>query len=339
VRILLVSQMYPGPAAPTLGTFVAELEHALEERGHELARAVVDGRGGRGRHLRLLADTVRVSRTFRPEVVYAHFLVPAGLWAVLGTRAPVVLTAHGQDVENALARAGVRAATRVAVRRASHVIAVSRWLRDRLLDVAPEAAGRVDVIDCGVDTIRFAPRDRDTARARLGWHPEGTGFLCLGSLTERKNVLRLATAVEERGEGDLVFVGEGPLRPALTGRARITLAGPASRDEVSDWIAACDVLCQPSLVEPFGLATLEAMAGGRSVVASLIGGQPEFVTPAAGPLVDPLDPDSLAVGLDAAAALPRPNLAAREAALDHDLRRQAERVEEILLRAARGRRA
>jgi glycosyltransferase involved in cell wall biosynthesis len=298
---------------------------------------VVDRRGGRGRHLRLLADTVRVSRTFRPDVVYAHFLVPAGLWAVLGTRAPAVLTAHGQDVENARARPVARAATRAAVRRAAHVIAVSHWLRDRLLDVVPEAAGRVDVIDCGVDTERFAPRDRDAARERLGWHPDGTGFLCLGSLTERKNVLRLATAVEERSEGSLVFVGDGPLRPALTGRPRITLAGSASRDEVGDWIAACDVLCQPSLVEPFGLATLEAMAGGRSVVASVTGGQPEFVTAAAGALVDPLDPVSLSAGLDAAAALPRPNLAAREAALTHDLRRQAERVEEILVRAARDR--
>ena len=66
--------------------------------------------------------------------------------------------------------------------------------------------------------------------------------------------------------------------------------------------------------EPFGLATLEAMASARSVVASAVGGPPEFVTPAAGVLVDPLDDDALVAALSEAAALPRPNLAGREAA-------------------------
>jgi glycosyltransferase involved in cell wall biosynthesis len=110
-------------------------------------------------------------------------------------------------------------------------------------------------------------------------------------------------------------------------------------DDVAAWLSACDVLCQPSLVEPFGLATLEAMASGRSVVATRVGGPPEFVTPESGVLVDPTDDDALGAALSTAAALPRPNLAAREAASSHDVRRQAEKVEAILLRAAGGRRA
>ena len=77
------------------------------------------------------------------------------------------------------------------------------------------------------------------------------------------------------------------------------------------WIAACDVLCQPSLVEPFGLATLEAMASARSVVATRVGGPPEFVSPEPGVLVDPEDEESSCSALSPAAALPRPNLAAR----------------------------
>jgi hypothetical protein len=56
-------------------------------------------------------------------------------------------------------------------------------------------------------------------------------------------------------------------------------------------------------------------------------------------LVDPLDAAELARALATAAALPSPNAAARTAAAEHDVSRQAERVEEILLRAARGRRA
>ena len=81
------------------------------------------------------------------------------------------------------------------------------------------------------------------------------------------------------------------------------------------------------------------MASARSVVASAVGGPPEFVTPEAGVLVDPLDDDALVAALSAAAALPRPNLAGREATAAHDVRLQAERVEAILLRAARDRRA
>jgi glycosyltransferase involved in cell wall biosynthesis len=81
------------------------------------------------------------------------------------------------------------------------------------------------------------------------------------------------------------------------------------------------------------------MAGGRSVVATRIGGPPEFVPPDAGVLVDPTDEDGLAEALRQAAALPRPNAAARVAAERHDVRLQAERIEAILERAARGRQA
>ena len=59
------------------------------------------------------------------------------------------------------------------------------------------------------------------------------------------------------------------------------------------------MLCQPSLIEPLGQALLEAMACGRSVVATRIGGPPEFVPPEAGVLVDPLDVEALAAALAA----------------------------------------
>ncbi len=333
MRILLVSQMYPGTGTPDLGVFVASLERELAARGHELERAVVDRRGGRSRHLRLARDVALTARRFAPDVVYAHFLVPAGLLGALAGRAPLVVTAHGQDVANA-EHEPLRRATRWTVRRAARVIAVSSWLRDRLVAAVPEAAGKTDVIDCGVDLDRFAPRDAGDARASVGWDPVGTAFLCLGSLTERKNVLALARAFADRGEGSLAFVGDGPLRGALEGRTRVLLAGRVPHDEVPAWLAAADVVCQPSLVEPFGLATLEAMASGRSVVATRVGGPPEFVPSGAGVLVDPLDATSLRSGLDDAAALARPNLAARRAAEAHDVRLQAARIEALLARAA-----
>jgi glycosyltransferase involved in cell wall biosynthesis len=318
--------MYPGPGNPDLGVFVAQLERALRERGHVIERAVLDSRsGGKRRYATLAARALRSARRFRPDVVYAHFLVPAGFIAALASRAPVVVTAHGRDVRNIGTIPGIAALTRRTVARAAAVIAVSDYLRRELEAKVPEAQGRTEVIDSGVDLERFA-----VERAPA----DGPRFVCLGALTERKNVLRLAEAFERLGEGTLTFVGEGPQRARLEGRPDVQLAGSIPHGEVPARIAGAHVVCQPSLVEPFGQSALEAMACGRSVVATRIGGPPEFVPAEAGVLVDPLDVDALADALRAAAALPCPNPAARAAAERHDVREQARRVEEVLERAA-----
>ncbi|MGH2934220.1 MAG: hypothetical protein ACRDL2_06850, partial [Gaiellaceae bacterium] len=74
MRILLVSQMYPGPDDPDLGTFVAQVERELVAHGHDVDRAVLDTRaGGKLRYLELARRTLRAAK---PDVVYAHFLVP-----------------------------------------------------------------------------------------------------------------------------------------------------------------------------------------------------------------------------------------------------------------------
>lgn len=333
MRILLVSQMYPGPEAPDYGVFVRDLADAVERRGHRIDRIVVDRRGGGlGKYVRLAR---RARAAPRPDVVWSHFLFPTGL-AALAVRAPVLVTAHGRDVRNIGTVRGVAAATRFVVRRAAAIVAVSDYLRRELEERVPEARGRVEVVDSGVDLTRFAPADAAAARAELGWEGDGPAFVCVGGLDERKNVLRLAAAFERLGEGRLAFVGDGPLRTQLEGRPGIRLAGRVDHGRVARWLAAADVVCQPSLVEPFGQAILEAMASARSVVATRVGGPPEFVPPEAGVLVDPLDEAAIAAAMRAAAALPSPNEAARVAAAEHDVNRQAERIEAILERIRSG---
>jgi len=323
VRILLVSQMYPGPDAPDLGTFVAQVERELVARGHEIERAVLDTRaGGKLRYLTLARRTLSAGR---PDVVYAHFLVPAGLIAAVAGRAPLVVTAHGKDVRNIGAIPGVTAATRLVVRRATTVVCVSGYLQRELELKLPEARGKVEVVSSGVDRERFAVTEPP---------PGPPGFLCVGALDERKNVVRLADAFAHLEEGTLTFAGDGPLRSRLEGRERVRLLGRVRHDEIPRLLGDCRVLAQPSLVEPLGQALLEAMSCGRSVLATRIGGPPEFVPPEAGVLVDPLDVDALARGLEEAAALPCPNHAARQATAEHDVRRQAERIDAILSRAA-----
>jgi len=334
MRILLVSQMYPGPDDPDLGVFVAQLERELVQRGHEIERAVLDRRsGGKLRFFSLAREARNKARRFRPDVVYAHFLVPAGLIGALASKAPLVVTAHGQDVRNIGAVPGVRFLTRWTLTRASSVIAVSRFLARELETKLPQARGKLSVIDCGVDLERFQPRDQAEARARLGWDGEAPLFLCVGSLTERKNVVRLARAFSRLEKGSLVFLGDGPLRGELEGLAGVRLLGRIPHELVPTWLAACDVLCQPSLVEPFGQASLEAMACARSVVATCLGGPPEFVLPGAGVLVDPMDEDALLQALGSAAGLPCPNEAGRDAAAEHSISVQAEKIERVLEQA------
>jgi glycosyltransferase involved in cell wall biosynthesis len=332
VRILVVSQMYPGESEPDYGVFVRGLEQALAARGHTIERAVLTSRGGgKAKYARLAARTLRAARSFRPDVVHAHFLVPTGLIGGLASRAPLVLTAHGQDVANIGSIPGIRTATSLAVKRAEGVIAVSHYLRRELEAKVPAARGKTEVVDSGVDLERFT-----LAPAAAG----APAFLCLGSLTERKNVVRLARAFELYGAGTLTFAGDGPLRAELEGRESVRVLGAVPYERVPELIGEARVVCQPSLVEPFGQALLEGMARGRSVVATSVGGPPEFVPPGAGVLVEPLDEQRLAQALGEAAALPSPNEAARAAAELHDVNEQARRVEKILETAiSRGRRA
>lgn len=330
MKILVVTQMWPGPHDPDLGVFVFDIVRELRRLGHEVDVSAIDRRGGGpSKYAQLTARSVAAARRQRPDVVFAHFLFPAGaagLAAATAARAPLVVMAHGTDVENARRSRVLAAATRMVTTGAAALIANSRWLADRLGPVrAP-----VHIADCGVDLELFAPRAAATAREQVGWGADGPAFLAVGSLIERKGVLELAEAFERLGRGSLAFVGDGPLRERLADRRGIRLAGRVPHADVPAWVAACDVLCQPSRMEPFGQAALEAMAMQRSVVATTAGGPPEFVTPQAGVLVEPGDVAALTAALERAAALPTPNVAARDAAAAHDVRIQAARMAAVL---------
>ena len=331
--------MYPGPDAPELGVFVRQLEEELVGLGHDVDRAVLEGRGGgRRRHLTLARRASARARAFKPDVVYGHFLFPACASAALAARragVPLVVTAHGRDVRNIGAIPGVHRATAWVVKQATTTIAVSDFLAQEIRAKLPRAAGEIEVIDCGVDLARFQTRDAAAARESLSWEGSGPFWVHVGTLDERKNVVRLAEAFASLGEGQLAFVGDGPLRARLEGRERVRVVGRVPHDEVGTWLAAADVVCQPSLVEPFGLAILEAMASGRTVVATRIGGPSEFVTPESGVLVDPLRVDDIARGMRSAISLGTQNARAREAAAARDLKLQGRRIAAVLERACR----
>lgn len=353
LRVLCLSNMWPGPADPDYGSFVADMCGALERRGMSVEPVVIDHRAsGPGRtpakYASLTARAVRHARG--ADVIYAHYLFPTAAAAAVAARTariPYVVTAHGQDVRN-LDRPTVRRATAGALRGASSVIAVSRYLAEGLrasgLELPP-----VNVVNMGVDLERFAPGDRSQARARLRLHLGDPMILAVGGLTDRKNPLGLLQAFARvravRPGARLAFVGDGPLAQAVdVGARRLGVAravirtGALPHDQVADWVAACDLLALVSREEPLGVVALEALAGGRPVVATRVGGTREVVPdPRAGRIVDPRDPGAIAGAILALLDDPPTPAACRAAARPHDLERQAGRVATILQRAvARG---
>ncbi len=181
VRILLVSQMYPGPEDPDLGVFVQQLEQELRRRGNELE---LRGSGPpRGRQAATRAARAEDDR--RGAAVQARRRLralprPDRAWSARSARARRSSSPPTDATSATSARSPAsRAATRLVARRATAIVAVSDYLRRELEAKVPEARGKVEVVDCGVDLERFA----------VAAAPEGpTAFLCVGALTERKNV-------------------------------------------------------------------------------------------------------------------------------------------------------
>jgi len=168
--------------------------------------------------------------------------------------------------------------------------------------------------------VRFGPSDVNdpdvweqaaALRARLGVSTDDVLVLWMGQFSPRKDPLLLCRAVQLLAPSSAlprvvpVFVGEGPLQPALESalgdRGRICPFQP----DVRPWLAACDVLALTSRQESFGLVLVEAAAFGKAVIATRVEGPPEIVREGeTGMLVPPGDAAALAAALKQLAQLP-----------------------------------
>jgi len=255
-----------------------------------------------------LAPEIR-RRRGRHDVVLGSWAFPDGVAAVALARllgVPAVVKVHGSDMNVAARMPSVAPNLRWALPRARRVVAVSRALAEVVASFGVPAE-RIDVIPNGVDTSLFRPRDRGMARAELG-HGDGRWLLYVGRLEEGKGVLDLLDAFKllarRRGDVRLAIVGDGTLRVACERASngplagRILVAGPQPFERVPLWMAACDVVVLPSWAEGTPNVVLEALASGRRVVATAVGGTPDVVTaPALGELVPARAPGLLAEAL------------------------------------------
>lgn len=244
----------------------------------------------------------RLIRTWRPDLVHLHSS-KAGLAGrlVLRGRLPTVYQPHAWSflaVEGGLARA-TRLWERVAARWTTAYACVSAG--EQALGEEAGLRGRWFTCRNGVDLTLFRPPpagERQAAREQHGLG-EAPVALCVGRLARQKGQDDLLRAWESAPDGALlVLVGDGPDRAALERAAPPGVRFAGAQSDVAPWYAAADVVVQPSRWEAgASLALREALACGRSVVASDLPGVREVLTPDCGAVVAPEDVASLAEAL------------------------------------------
>jgi glycosyltransferase involved in cell wall biosynthesis len=331
VRALFVTTGYPTPSSPAGGIFVREharavaphadvamlhLDRSPEHTG--LPRVVrVDGEpfptwrvtypwsptaASMALHFVAAARGWNAVRRagFRPDLVHSHFFlagVPGDLLA-RALRVPAVVTEHWSVFlpdDPMQLTPSLRRGAAFAFRNADALLPVSEALR-KGIEAQGLRARSVRVVPNAVDTDLFTPGG-DTRNGRL---------LAVGLLYEAKayDVLLRAVATLDVG---LDIVGDGPLRGELEALAgslgvadRVTFHGLLPKPEVARLMREAELFVLASHYENNPCSLIEALASGLPVVATSVGGVPELVDAANGVLVQPGDPESLAVQIRAA---------------------------------------
>jgi glycosyltransferase involved in cell wall biosynthesis len=216
--------------------------------------------------------------------------------APFSTSAPLVVTVldlavlRHPGMFNQWSRRYSRFAVPRVVQAAEAVITISEFTRSEVVELLGTAQEKVHAIPIAVE----APFGADGPRA------EGDYVLAVGTLEPRKNLARVVEAAGRVG-AELRVVGArgwGGVSPNGKG---VRALGEVPDEELAALYRGARALAYPSLYEGFGLPVLEAMACGAPVVTSR-GGATEEVAGDAAVLVDPLDPGSIAAGLEEAAS-------------------------------------
>ena len=266
---------------PEVLSFVAAPPAVLERIGRaELERIAISNQS---HPLRQLRDTVRIAgfaRRLGARCLHVHGLVraPTGALAAAIARIPWTLTAHNLVPPDP--RLPERAVLARTLPRAARCIAVSEAVARSLRGWIPDE--RIRVVRNGIDPAPFdAAPSKEDARRVLGWHSDQRIVLAVARLSPEKGLDRLAWLARQPGIR-VVVAGDGPERSRLLA-AGIELLG--TRTDIPLLLAAADCVAVPSVSEGLGLAAVEALAAGRPVVATAVGGLPEVVDTEVGELV------------------------------------------------------
>ena len=269
--------------------------------------------------IRALRATRALLQEVRPAILHTH-MAKAGTVGRLAAqtvrpRPVTVHTFHGHVLDGYFSppvEKAFLAAERLLARRTDVLIAVSPQVRDVLVDLGVGAPERWRVVPLGLELGPFAavtgPSGR--LRQRLGVGADVPLVGAAGRLVPIKDLATLVRAVARLEGVHLALIGEGEQRAELEALvaslglgARVHLPGWA--DDVAAWMADLDVVALTSRNEGTPVALIEALAAGRPVVASSVGGVPFVVRDGvSGWLVPPGDPVAVADALQAALADP-----------------------------------
>ncbi|MBL4637695.1 MAG: glycosyltransferase [Kofleriaceae bacterium] len=230
------------------------------------------------------------------DIVLAAWAHPDGCAAVLLAKmlgVPVVVKVHGTDINSVAQQPGPKRVMRALLPKADGLVAVSSALGKKLENLGVESK-RIHLIMNGVDDKVFHVRDRKQAREELGLPLDAKIALYIGNIIEAKGIVDLHRAFQSITDANpdmhLYCVGDGNQRAELSANApsRMTFVGSQPFEKIPQWLAACDLLVLPSWNEGTPNVVLEALACGRRVLASDVGGIPDLLRdPKLGAMVAP----------------------------------------------------
>jgi glycosyltransferase involved in cell wall biosynthesis len=268
----------------------------------------------------------RIIRRVRPDVVHTHTAKAgaigriAALLAGPGRRPVVVHTFHGHVLRGYFGTAGTlmfRAIETALARATDRLVAVSPEVRDELVGLRVAPRWKFSVVRLGIELeprVRF-DGDATEVRRRHGIAAEKFVVGWFGRMTAVKrtdDLLTMLAGLRERGvDALLLFVGDGDDRDRLEQRAHdLGLARSCLfvgyQENVAPWYAICDAVVLTSASEGTPVTIIEALAAGRPVVATKVGGVPDVVDEGeTGFLVRPRDTHALAERLEILARDPQ----------------------------------
>jgi teichuronic acid biosynthesis glycosyltransferase TuaC len=299
LRALVLTNMYPTPERPALGSFVRDQVEALRALPGLDVELLAFSPGGAQAYVDAVREVRRRYRGQRFDVVHAHFGLTA--WPALFAPARFrAVTLHGTDLSHPRSRAITAAALPffdlVATVSSSLALELPRGGFSR----------RAVVLPCGVATGRFRPISRAEARAALGLDPDGR-YLLFPADPRR---------AEKRHDRALMVAGDVPL---------LTL-GNVDPSQVPMWVNAANAVLVPSDREGFGLAVLEALACDVPVLATPVGIAPDALSGIAGSLCAPFDAPGWRAVAAGHLANPDPRVDGRARAEQFSAARMAARV-------------
>jgi glycosyltransferase involved in cell wall biosynthesis len=248
-------------------------------------------------------------RGFAPDLIFSCFLYPDGYAAFkIGKllSVPVVAMSIGSDI-NRIGDPVSAWHTRTVLRDADSVVTVSGDLRAKAVAMGASPQKTRAIVN-GCDLSVFHVKDRLEARQKLHIDPAAEAVIYIGRMDVKKGLRELVEAAaslhSERPNLHVHLVGEGPDRPPIESAIQARSAASyvhalpgCAADDVAIWMAAADLVTLPSYMEGCPNVVLEALACGRPVVATNVGGIPEILNGACGRLVPPRDPAALARAL------------------------------------------